>query len=72
VHGLGAFPERPLAPAQQLVALNCTGPVLLAHRLGGPMRARGRGGIVLVTSMAALSGSAHIAAYAASKSLWWA
>jgi short-subunit dehydrogenase len=71
VHGVGAFHERPLAHAQQLVALNCTGPVLLAHRLGGPMRARGRGGIVLVTSMAALSGSAHIAVYAASKSFDW-
>ena len=71
VHGVGAFHERPLEHAQQLVALNCTGPVLLAHRLGGPMRARGRGGIVLVTSMVALSGSAHVAAYAASKSFDW-
>ena len=32
-------------------------------------RARKRGGIVLVTSMVALSGSAHVAAYAASKVL---
>jgi short-subunit dehydrogenase len=35
------------------------------------MRARGRGGIVLVTSMVALSGSAHVAAYAASKAFDW-
>ena len=61
VHGVGAFHERPLEHAQQLVALNCTAPLLLAHRLGGPMRARRRGGIVLVTSMVALSGSAHVA-----------
>jgi hypothetical protein len=71
VHGASAFHERPLEHAQQLVALNCTGPLLLAHRLGGPMRARRRGGIVLVTSMVALSGSAHVAAYAASKSFDW-
>lgn len=71
VHGVGAFHERPLEHAQQLVALNCTGPVLLAHRLGGPMRTRRRGGIVLVTSMVALAGSAHVAAYAASKAFDW-
>jgi len=35
------------------------------------MRARKRGGIVLVTSMVALSGSAHVAAYAASKAFDW-
>jgi short-subunit dehydrogenase len=71
VHGVGAFHERPLAHAEQLVALNCTGVVQLCHQLGGAMRARGRGGIVLVTSMVALSGSAHVAAYAASKAFDW-
>jgi short-subunit dehydrogenase len=35
------------------------------------MRARRRGGIVLVTSMVALAGSAHVATYAASKSFDW-
>jgi len=71
VHGVGAFLEQPLAHAEKLVALNCTGPLRLAHRLGGPMCARQRGGIVLVTSMVALSGSAHVAAYAATKSFDW-
>lgn len=71
VHGVGAFHERPLAHAQQLVALNCTGPLLLAHRLGAAMRARRRGGILLVTSMVALSGSAHVATYAATKAFDW-
>jgi short-subunit dehydrogenase len=67
VHGVGAFHEQPLEHAQKLVALNCTGPLLLTHRLGGAMRTRGRGGIVLVTSMVALAGSAHVATYAATK-----
>jgi short-subunit dehydrogenase len=71
VHGVGAFHEQPLAHAQRLVALNCTGPLLLAHRLGGAMRARRRGGILLVTSMVALSGSAHVATYAATKAFDW-
>jgi short-subunit dehydrogenase len=71
VHGTGAFHELPLAHAQQLVALNCTGPLLLVHRLGAAMRARRRGGIVLVTSMVALSGSAHVASYAATKAFDW-
>ncbi|MEN8159049.1 MAG: SDR family NAD(P)-dependent oxidoreductase [Myxococcota bacterium] len=67
VHGVGAFHELPRTHAEKLIALNCTGPVLLAHALGGAMRARGRGGIVLVTSMVALAGSAHVATYAATK-----
>jgi short-subunit dehydrogenase len=71
VHGVGAFHEQPLAHAQQLVALNCTGPLLLAHRLGGAMRRRRHGGILLVTSMVALSGSAHVATYAAAKAFDW-
>ena len=71
VHGVGAFHDRPFAHAQQLVALNCTGPLLLAHRLGESMRARRRGGILLVTSMVALSGSAHVATYAATKAFDW-
>ena len=71
VHGVGAFHEQPLAHAQQLVALNCTGPLLLAHRLGSAMRGRRRGGILLVTSMVALSGSAHVATYAATKAFDW-
>jgi short-subunit dehydrogenase len=71
VHGVGAFHEQPLEHAQKLVALNCTGPLLLTHRLGGAMRTRGRGGIVLVTSMVALAGSAHVATYAATKAFDW-
>src|SRR4030095_11008787 len=71
VQGVRVSHEQPLAHATKLIALNCTGPVLLAHRLGSAMRARKRGGIVLVTSMVALSGSAHVAAYAATKSFDW-
>lgn len=54
--------------ALHLVNLNCRGPVILAHALGGKMRDRGRGGIILMSSMSALFGGAYIAAYTASKS----
>jgi uncharacterized protein len=67
VHSVKFFVDRPVEDALQLVDLNCRGPVLLAHRFGGPMAARGRGGIILVTSMSAASGGAYIAAYSATK-----
>lgn len=68
VHGAAPFHEQPVEHALGLVALNCRGPVTLAHRLGRGMRERGRGGIVLLTSMAGLSGSSYTATYAATKS----
>lgn len=68
VHGAKAFHDQPVDHALGLVHLNCRGPVLLTHRLGQGMRERGRGGILLLTSMAALSGSAYTTTYAATKS----
>jgi short-subunit dehydrogenase len=67
VHGARPFHDHPVEHALGLVALNCAGPVLLAHRLGARMRERGRGGIVLVGSMISFAGSAWVAVYAATK-----
>jgi uncharacterized protein len=67
VHGGATFHDRPVDHALGLVALNCTGPLLLAHRLGARMRARGRGGIVLMGSMICFAGSAYVATYSATK-----
>lgn len=66
-HGAALFHEQPLADALGLVELNCRGPLLLCHVIGQGMRARGKGGIVLMSSVAALWGGSYIAAYAASK-----
>lgn len=66
-HGAELFHDAPLGAAAQLVALNCTGPLVLCHLLGGEMRQRGRGGIVMLSSLSALSGSAYVATYAATK-----
>lgn len=67
VHGAAAFHDLPVDHALGLVALNCTGPVLLAHRFGGRMRERGRGGIVLMGSLISFAGSAFVATYSATK-----
>jgi short-subunit dehydrogenase len=66
-HGAAMLLDRPVGAALGLVQLNCTAPLVLAHSLGTRMRKRGRGGMILVSSMAGLAGGAFIAAYAASK-----
>lgn len=79
VHGGGLFLDRPLEDALLLTRLNCVGPLTLVHRVGVSMRARGRGGIVLMSSMSALAGVGYSAAYSATKAfdrvlaegLWW-
>lgn len=68
VHGAKGFLDQPLEDTLKLVDLNCRGPMTLVHRLVPAMRARGRGGVVLVTSISALSGSSFTATYNATKS----
>lgn len=50
-----------------LVRRNCANVVEATYRFGGPMVARGRGAMVLVSSGAAWAGGAHLAAYGATK-----
>jgi short-subunit dehydrogenase len=50
-----------------IVAVNCTGPLLVCQHFGRQLVDRGRGGIVLMGSAAGLAGSAYNSAYAASK-----
>jgi short-subunit dehydrogenase len=49
------------------IDVNIRGPLVLAHAFGERMRARGRGGIVLLSSMAGFQGAARIVNYAATK-----
>lgn len=67
-HGVGLFLESPVEKALNLVRLNCIGPVVFAHRALGQMRARGRGGLILLSSMSAMAGAGYVATYAATKS----
>lgn len=64
---IGPFLERPLEGHLREIAVNCVGPVSFAHRFGARLSARGRGGIVLMSSLSATMGSALIANYAATK-----
>jgi len=59
--------ERPLADALRVVDVNVRGPLVFAHALVPPMIARGRGALVLMSSLAGFQGSAKLSAYAASK-----
>jgi hypothetical protein len=64
---IGPFVEQPLDEHLRVVDVNCRGPLALAHVLGGAMARRGRGGVVLMTSLAASQGNPLLASYAASK-----
>ncbi|HEX6872864.1 MAG TPA: SDR family NAD(P)-dependent oxidoreductase [Micromonosporaceae bacterium] len=64
---IGAFLTLDPAQVRQAVELNCLAPMWLAQRLLPPMVARGRGGFVVMSSLAGLQGTAPIAVYAATK-----
>lgn len=66
-HGAELLHDAPLSSATNLVALNCNGPLVFCHKLGAAMRERGRGGIILMSSMSGLVGGGYIAAYTATK-----
>lgn len=68
VHATEHFLDHPVDHALELVKLNCRGTVTLVHRFASQMRERGRGGVLLLTSMAALAGSSYTVAYNATKS----
>jgi short-subunit dehydrogenase len=61
------FLENELEYSLKQIKLDCIGPIALAHQFGTAMRERGRGGIVLVASLACLAGSATLAMYSAVK-----
>lgn len=64
---VGPFLESDLAGLVAAIEINCRAPVVLTHELGTQMAARGRGGIIVMSSLAAEAGSAHVALYSATK-----
>jgi short-subunit dehydrogenase len=59
--------DRPLEDALRVVDVNIRGPLVLVHTLVPRMIARGRGAVVLMSSLAGFQGAPRLAAYAASK-----
>ncbi|MBW2262630.1 MAG: SDR family NAD(P)-dependent oxidoreductase [Deltaproteobacteria bacterium] len=64
---IGPFLDQPLENHLETLQVNCRGPLALTHHYGRPMARRGRGGIVLMSSLAGFQGSALVASYSASK-----
>jgi short-subunit dehydrogenase len=64
---VGELVSRPLADLTRVVDVNIRGPLVFARTLAPKMIARGRGGIVLMSSLAGYQGAPRIATYAASK-----
>lgn len=63
----GAFLDLPPELTRRILDTNCRAVTVLAHGLLRRLAARGRGGLVLLTSMAGLQGAAQVALYAATK-----
>lgn len=61
------FFDVPLADQLRALDVNCRAPLALAHRLGARMKARRRGGLVFLSSLAGLYGGPYVATYAATK-----
>jgi len=64
---IGPFLERPLEDHIKEINTNAFTPLRLIYHFAGQMLARGRGGIVLMSSLSAFQGSAYISTYAATK-----
>lgn len=64
---IGPFLGTDLASKLATVDVNCRGPLVLSTIMGERLAARGRGGIVLMSSMSGLQGTAMVATYAATK-----
>jgi uncharacterized protein len=66
-YGLGKFLEVSLADVQKMIRISPLGMTSLVHHFGGRMAARGRGGIVLMGSLAGSAGGATVVGYSAVK-----
>jgi short-subunit dehydrogenase len=68
---IGSFFQRPLEDHLLELDTNCRTPLALVHAFGQRMLRRGRGGILLMSSLSAQQGSSYIANYSATKAYNW-
>jgi short-subunit dehydrogenase len=64
---IGHFLDVPLEKHLEILDLNARAPLVLAHHYGAKMRTRSRGGIIFVSSNAAVAGTNYVSAYSATK-----
>ncbi len=64
---IGPFLATELSTHQNIATVNMLAPMAMVHYFGGKMVERGRGGVVLMSSIAGLQGSGFLATYAATK-----
>ena len=64
---LGRFLEQERGRLAQMVDLNCRATMLLAHRFGNRFAKRGRGGLIIVASLAGFQATPWMACYGATK-----
>jgi short-subunit dehydrogenase len=64
---VGPFLDTDLSSLMTAIDINCRAPVVLVHELGARMAARGRGGVIVMSSLAAETGTAQVALYSATK-----
>jgi hypothetical protein len=67
----GWFAEMDASELDRTLDVNCRAPLLLTRALGARMLARGRGGVVLMTSLSGVAGAGYVATYAATKAFDW-
>jgi short-subunit dehydrogenase len=63
----GKFLDSDLATCLRILDTNCRAPLSLVHAFGSRMAARGRGGILVMSSLSAFWGSPYVAVYGATK-----
>ena len=76
---MGPFLQQPVEAHLMELEVNCRSPLTAVHALGNLMVGRKRGGIILLSSLSGLQGTALVAHYAATKAwnrvlaegLWW-
>ena len=64
---VGEFLDHTIEDHKRLLTVNCVGPMIFCHHFGQIFKSKGKGGIILMSSMAGFQGSAMVANYAGSK-----
>jgi len=64
---MGRFVQQDPVRLAEMIRLNCQAVMLLAHRFGNRLAARGRGAMVIVSSVAGFQATPYMCAYGATK-----